>query len=61
MTQIATHLPLHANHSHSQIVRRVPRYARVLELGCADGSMSRLLKQHCEASIIGVEQNPNTA
>ena len=61
MTQIATHLPLHANHSHTQIVRRVPRYARVLELGCADGSMSRLLKQHCEASIIGVEQNPNTA
>ncbi|QTR52658.1 class I SAM-dependent methyltransferase [Thiothrix unzii] len=61
MTQTATHLPLHANHSHSQIVRRVPRYARVLELGCADGSMSRLLKQHCEASIIGVEQNPNTA
>lgn len=61
MTQTATHLPLHANHSHSQIVRRVPRYARVLELGCADGSMSRLLKQHCEASIIGVEQNPNAA
>lgn len=61
MMQTATHLPLHANHSHSQIVRRVPRYARVLELGCADGSMSRLLKQHCEASIIGVEQNPNTA
>lgn len=61
MTQTATHLPLHANHSHSQIVRRVPRYARVLELGCADGSMSRLLKQHCEASIIGVEQNPDMA
>ena len=61
MTQTATPLLLHANHSHSQIVRRVPRYARVLELGCADGSMSRLLKQHCEASIIGVEQNPDTA
>lgn len=61
MTQTATPLPLHANHSHSQIVRRVPRYARVLELGCADGSMSRLLKQHCEASIIGVEQNPHAA
>jgi 2-polyprenyl-3-methyl-5-hydroxy-6-metoxy-1,4-benzoquinol methylase len=57
MNQAAFELPLHDNHSHSQIVRRVPRYARVLELGCADGSMSRLLKQQCEASVIGVEQN----
>lgn len=61
MTLTANTLPLHDNHSHSQIVRRVPRYARVLELGCADGTMSRLLKHHCEASIIGVEQNQESA
>lgn len=54
-------LPLDDNHSHSQIVRRVPRYAHVLELGCGDGSMSKLLKEHCEATIIGVDHNPNTA
>lgn len=61
MTSTANTLPLHDNHSHSQIVRRVPRYARVLELGCADGSMSRLLKQYCQASVIGVEQDPDAA
>ena len=61
MTPTATELPLDENHSHSQIVRRVPRYARVLELGCADGSMSRLLKQQCEASIIGFDHNPRSA
>lgn len=61
MNQSAFDISLDDNHSHSQIVRRVPRYARVLELGCGDGSMSRLLKQRCDADIIGVEQNPQAA
>ncbi|MBJ6609820.1 MAG: class I SAM-dependent methyltransferase [Candidatus Thiothrix moscowensis] len=61
MNKAASKLPLHDNHSHSQIVRRVPRYAHVLELGCATGSMSKLLKEHCDATIIGVDNNPRTA
>lgn len=52
--------PLHENHSHSQIVRRIPRYAQVLELGCGDGSMSRLMREKCEASIIGIDCDPQT-
>ncbi|UJS25731.1 class I SAM-dependent methyltransferase [Thiothrix winogradskyi] len=58
MTQVIAH-SLDDNHSHSQIVRRVPRYAQVLELGCGDGSMSRLLRERCEAHIIGVDHNPD--
>ncbi len=58
MTQVITH-SLDDNHSHSQIVRRVPRYAQVLELGCGDGSMSRLLRERCEAHIIGIDHNPD--
>jgi methionine biosynthesis protein MetW len=51
---------LHENHSHSQIVRRIPHYAQVLELGCGDGSMSRLIRENCDARIIGIERNPET-
>lgn len=58
MTQVIAH-SLDDNHSHSQIVRRVPRYAQVLELGCGDGSMSRLLRERCEAHIIGIDHNPD--
>ena len=59
MTQPTIDLPLHENHSHSQIVRRIPRYAQVLELGCGDGSMSRLMREACKAHIIGVDHNPD--
>ena len=52
---------LNENHSHSQIVRRVPRYAQVLELGCGVGSMSQLLKAQCEAHIIGFDIDANKA
>lgn len=54
-------MPLHDNHSYTQIVSRVPRYAHVLELGCGTGAMSKLLKEQCEATIIGVDNNPLTA
>jgi methionine biosynthesis protein MetW len=59
MNQVTANLPLDDNHSHSQIVRRIPRYAQVLELGCGDGSMSRLMREHCQAHIIGIDQNPD--
>lgn len=54
-------IDLSANHSHAQIVKRVPRYARVLELGCAGGEMSELLKSMCQAYIIGFDKNPQLA
>lgn len=54
-------IDLFANHSHAQIIRRVPRYARVLELGCAGGEMSELLISMCQASIIGYDKNPQLA
>lgn len=49
------------NHSHHQIVRRIPKYAQVLELGCASGEMSAMIKQHCQAQIFGVEKEPHSA
>lgn len=45
------------NHSHSQICKRVPQGARVLELGCAAGAMSRLLRERCQARIVGMDQD----
>ena len=59
MNQGTSHLALDDNHSHSQIVRRIPRYAQVLELGCGDGSMSRLIRERCEGHIIGIDHNPD--
>ena len=59
MNKVVANLPLDDNHSHSQIVRRIPRYAQVLELGCGDGSMSRLIRERCEGHIIGVDHNPD--
>lgn len=58
MNQSAANTPLDENHSHTQIVKRIPRYARVLELGCGDGSMSRLMRERCQARIIGIDHNP---
>lgn len=49
------------NHSHTQIVNRVPQYSQVLELGCATGEMSRILKQACQAQVFGVEKDPHSA
>ena len=49
------------NHSHSKIVQLIPRYAQVLELGCSQGAMSRLMKEQCEARIFGVEKDTQAA
>lgn len=58
MNQLTTTSRLDENHSHTQIVKRIPRYAQVLELGCGDGSMSRLMREQCQAHIIGIDRNP---
>ena len=52
---------LDPNHSHYQIVQRIPRYAQVLELGCGDGTMSRLMKEQCQAKVFGVEKDAELA
>lgn len=49
------------NHSHNQIVRRIPKYAQVLELGCASGEMSEVMKRYCQARVFGVEKEPQAA
>lgn len=49
------------NHSHNQIVRRIPKYAQVLELGCGSGEMSQMMKETCQAQIFGVEKDPQAA
>lgn len=59
MNQASVNFPYHDNHSYSQIIRRIPRYAQVLELGCGDGSMSKLLHEVCKAHIIGIDHNPD--
>ncbi|MEZ5447699.1 MAG: class I SAM-dependent methyltransferase [Thiolinea sp.] len=53
--------PENHNHSHSQIVSRIPKYSQVLELGCATGDMSRLIKQYCQGQVFGVEKDPHAA
>ena len=45
------------NNSHTQIINKIPNYANVLELGCAYGDMSLVLKKNQQARIIGIEKN----
>ena len=45
------------NNSHTQIVRRVPKGSRVLELGCATGYMSDYLRRELGCYVVGVEQD----
>ena len=45
------------NKSHTQIINKVPKYANVLELGCAHGDMSHVLKQNQQARVIGIEKD----
>lgn len=53
--------PDNHNHSHNQIVRRIPKYAQVLELGCASGDMSAMMKRCRQAEVFGVEKDPQLA
>ncbi len=53
--------PVDHNHSHTQIVNRIPQYAQVLELGCATGEMSQMMKRNCQAQVFGVEKDPQSA
>ncbi|MEA3275431.1 MAG: glycosyltransferase [Pseudomonadota bacterium] len=50
-----------ANESHTQILRRIHRGARVLELGCATGDMSKVLTRDLQCTVFGVERNADAA
>ncbi|MEW8218854.1 MAG: glycosyltransferase [Candidatus Thiodiazotropha taylori] len=43
------------NNSHTQLVKRIPKGSRVLELGCATGYMSEYLRQELDCHVVGVE------
>ena len=49
------------NNPQIQIVNKIPQYANVLELGCGDGAMSKILKQRKSARVIGIESNATAA
>ncbi|MES9833963.1 MAG: glycosyltransferase [Candidatus Thiodiazotropha sp. DIVDIV] len=43
------------NNSHTQLIRRIPKGSRVLELGCATGYMSDFLRRELGCFVVGVE------
>src|SRR5262249_30754099 len=47
--------------THHQVIDWVPRGARVLELGCATGYIGRILIEHKECKVTGVEIDPAAA
>jgi glycosyltransferase involved in cell wall biosynthesis/2-polyprenyl-3-methyl-5-hydroxy-6-metoxy-1,4-benzoquinol methylase len=49
------------NNSHTQIVKRIPRGSRVLELGCATGYMSEYLRNALDCYVVGVEYDRKMA
>ena len=49
------------NNSHNQLIRRIPRGARVLELGCATGYMSEMLRKRFDCTVVGVEYDREAA
>lgn len=44
----------------AQICRLVGSQRRVLELGCAGGAMSRVLQQHYQCHLVGLEADPDS-
>jgi glycosyltransferase involved in cell wall biosynthesis/2-polyprenyl-3-methyl-5-hydroxy-6-metoxy-1,4-benzoquinol methylase len=43
------------NNSHTQLIRRIPEGVDVLELGCATGYMSVVLRDQLHCRVVGVE------
>lgn len=44
-------------HPHWMVVRQIPQYAYVLELGCSNGGLSGLFKEACQAKVIGIDKD----
>ena len=49
------------NNSNTQLIRRIPRGSRVLELGCATGYMSEYLRDELDCTVVGVEYDAEAA
>ena len=49
------------NNSHTQLIRRVPPGSRVLEMGCATGYMSEVLREQLGCRVTGVEYDAEAA
>ena len=47
--------------THRLVLSLVPEGARVLEVGCATGYMSRVLGQELRSSVVGIELSPEAA
>lgn len=43
------------------LLELVPQGARVLDVGCGDGTMSKMLQDHRGARVVGLEPNPERA
>lgn len=50
-----------ARESHGMICDAVPRGARVLDVGCGTGSISKLIAEQCDAEVLGVEPDATRA
>ncbi|MGP1683044.1 MAG: class I SAM-dependent methyltransferase [Giesbergeria sp.] len=52
---------LEATEASGLLVGMVPHGARVLDVGCGDGTMSVMLRDHRNATVVGLEPNPERA
>ena len=50
-------IDVNSQSTHAKVVRLVGRHKRVLELGCATGYMSRVLRDH-SCQVVGIELDP---
>jgi 2-polyprenyl-3-methyl-5-hydroxy-6-metoxy-1,4-benzoquinol methylase len=60
MSKYETHIDLNADTSHAQMVDLVGHNKRVLDVGCADGSMARVLVER-GCTVSGVELDEEAA
>jgi methionine biosynthesis protein MetW len=47
--------------SHALLVERVPPGARVLDVGCAEGYLAKVLRERLGCEVVGVEADPDAA
>ena len=53
--------PSDPNNARTKFIRMIPRGSRVLEVGCANGSLAGYLTQHLGCEVVGIELNPEAA
>ena len=53
--------PTDSNSAWTKIVKMVPEHSRVLEIGCASGTISKFLSQTRRCTVTGIEVNAKAA